>query len=101
MIEQIPFPASEAWRNEYRRRRYLRRFRVGELRSRLIYLAESLTTLEPDGQLGVLGPDAPLWQAFVETCEEVALRGESIDEFLKGAKIPIPIFPSILPASAA
>jgi hypothetical protein len=101
MIERIPFRASEVWRKEYRSRRYLQSLRVGELRSRLAYLAENLTTVEPDGKLGVLGTDVPLWQALVEACEEVALRRESVEEFLKAAKMPTPTFPSVARVSAA
>jgi hypothetical protein len=88
MLEHIPAPAAEAWRNEYRGRRYLRRLGIGELRARLIYLARSLITLKPDGRLGLLGQEVPLWQAFAETCEEAALRRESVDELLKGVKMP-------------
>jgi hypothetical protein len=88
MLEQIPAPAAEVWRNEYRGRRYLRRLGIGELRARLIYLAKSLTTLKQDGRLDLLGQEVPLWQAFAETCEEAALRRESLDELLNGVEIP-------------
>ena len=88
MLEHIPAPAAEAWCNECRARRYLRRLGIGELRARLIYLARSLITLKPDGRLGLLGQEVPLWQAFAETCEEAELRRESVDELLKGVKMP-------------
>ena len=88
MLEHIPAPAAEVWRNEYRGRRYLRRLGIGELRARLMYLAKSLTALRPDGRFGLLGQEVPLWQAFAETCEEAALRSESVDELLKGVEMP-------------
>lgn len=102
LIDQIPVPDSVIWRTEYRGgRRYLRDISRDELRVRVRYLAEGLRTLEPTGKLGVLGSDVPLWRAFAETHEEAMLRGESVDAFLDGAKMPTPTFPSIAPISAA
>jgi hypothetical protein len=93
---------SEDWRSEYRRRRYLGRVKDEEVRARLRYLMENLTTLEPNGKKGVLPADSSLWRAFTETHEETLLRGHlNLDGFLNDAAIPTPTYPSSSLVTAA
>ena len=102
MVDQIPLPISEAWRNEYRRLRYLGHVKNEELRARLRYLMENLATLESNGKTGVLPANSEMWRLFTETHEEAVLRRDlNLDGFLAGVAIPTPTYPSTAPVTAA
>jgi len=98
-------PRHVAWRLSYERNRYLQHQPNDVLFERLRYLIENITTLTPDGRVGVDGFDPlaeGLWVAFTHTQYEMDMRGLTPpDGFLKEARIAQPTFPSPAPGGSA
>ena len=94
---------NELWRLQYRQRRYLKQANEDALSQRLKDVIANLTTLTPDGKIGVLPTDSdgvPWMTLFTHLHEEYLLRGQQLPP-RAGLHIPTPTAPGEPPPSAA
>lgn len=93
------------WRRQYESDRFLEHQPDNVVLERFRYLLENLTTLTPEGKIGVDGFDgdgSSLWIAFTQTHQEMMLRGiEPPPGFLANAKTANPTFPELAPGQAS
>jgi hypothetical protein len=85
------------WQQGYRTRPYLQHSSEQEVAARLRYVLENITTLLPDGKVGVLSPEPygkDWYPLFEHVQEEYRRRGTTPPGgFLKDAKVANPTFP--------
>jgi hypothetical protein len=88
----------EYWRQAYLQRRYLEHASADELVQRMRDILSNITALTEAGKIGFLEPQDGLrhWlELFGGVQEEFKLRGAAPPvEFLRGASVPKPTFPS-------
>jgi hypothetical protein len=94
----IQISNQEMWRRAYAQRPYLQFSSEQEIAARLRYLMENITTLLPDGKVGVLPPEphGKMWiELFQNVLDEYARRSiQPPKGFLKDAHIPRPTYPT-------